>query len=165
MSKYSEQDRFIVWDHKTPLWSDRFEKAFDDLNAIYEYCDDSYNLDADVKEEWDSCSSSPTLMCEFLRLYCMEAMCFPELKLPEWVYDNLPESIDSLYDVIPQDSEIFKRINALNKYISEQRHVLWYEPTNWKPIPESLIDPDYKMHMPKQPRRRECYGTSNTTTS
>ena len=133
----------MVWNHKTPLWSDCFEIAFHDLNAIYEYCDD---LDADVKKEWDSCSQSPSLMCEFLRLYCMEAMCFPQLSLPDWVHDDLPEGIDSLYDVIPQDSEIFKRMDALNKYISEQQHVLWYEPTNWKPVPESLIDPDLKMY-------------------
>jgi len=153
MIRYSEKSQFMIWDHKTPLWSDRFDKAFDDLNAIYEYCDDSYNLDDDVKEEWDSCSQSPTLMCEFLRLYCMEAVCFPELNLPEWLQDDLPEDMDSLYDAIPQDHKILEKLEELNNYIRKQRCVLWYEPTNWKPIPESLTDPNYKIKITKQPRR------------
>lgn len=153
MSNYTEKGSMSYWDHKTPLYSRRFEKYFDNLNEILEYFDDPWEIDEEIKEEFDAIRDSNEQLCEFLELYLCTPRYFPELEIPEFLYDELPEEWDDIYDAIPQDHPIIQKIKELNQFIFQQSYILWYEQSRIKPIPASL-DPDYKIDVNVQPRRR-----------
>lgn len=153
MSNYTEKGSFIVWDHESPLYSNRYERYFDNLNEIYEYFDDPWEVGNESKEDFDAVRQDNKQLCELLELYICTPRYFPELEIPEFLYDELPENYDGIYDAIPQDHPIIQKINELNKFIYEESYILWYEESRIKPIPESL-DPNYKIETKFQPRRR-----------
>ncbi len=152
MSRYIENCAQYAWDHKTPLWSRTLDKYFWTVNEIYDYFNDDWIIDPQVKEDFDSVCDSYPQLCNYLELYICTPVYFPELEIPEFLYDELPESYDDIYDVIPQDHPIFQKIDKLNQYITKQKYIIWYEQSCYKPIPESLSI-DYKPK-PLQPRRK-----------
>ena len=153
MSSYTEKGSLSNWDHKKPLYSYSLKRYFNTLDEIYEYFDDPWQIDEQVKEDFDSVSDSYSQLCNYLELYLCTPVYFPELELPEFLYDELPDEWDDIYDAIPQDHPIIQKIKELNHFIFQQSYILWYEQSRIKPIPASL-DPNYKIDMHVQPRRR-----------
>lgn len=154
MSNYTEKGSLSNWDHKTPLYSRMLDKYFDNLGEIYEYFDDPWEVCEEVKEDFDSIRESYPQLCNYLELYLCTPRYFPELEIPEFLYDELPEEWDDIYDAIPQDHPIIQKIKELNQFIYQQSYILWYEQSRIKPIPASL-DPDYKIDVYVKPRRRK----------
>lgn len=153
MSNYTEKGSFLSWDHKTPLYSRTLEKYFYNMNEIYEYFDDPWEIDEEVKEDFDSVRDSYPQLCNYLELYLCTPVYFPELEIPEFLYDELPENYDDIYDAIPQDHPIIQKLKELNQFIFEQSYILWYEQSRIKPIPASL-DPNYIITTKVEPRGR-----------
>lgn len=152
MSSYTEKGSLSNWDHETPLYSRMLDKYFYSMNEIYEYFDDPYEIDEEVKEDFDSIRESYPQLCNYLELYLCTPRYFPELEIPEFLYEELPENYDDIYDAIPQDHPIMEKIKELNQFIFKQSYILWYEQSRIKPIPESL-DSNWTPP-PAQPRRR-----------
>lgn len=157
MSNYTEKGSLSNWDHESPLYSRTLDRYFDNLDEIYEYFDDPWEIDEEVKEDFDSVRDSYPQLCNYLELYLCTPRYFPELEIPEFLYDELPENYDDIYDAIPQDHPIIQKLKELNQFIFEQHYILWYEQSGIKPIPTSL-DPDYKIEINVQPRRARRYA-------
>lgn len=153
MNNYTEKGSLSNWDHISPLYSRMLDKYFNTLNDIYEYFDDPWQIDGQVKEDFDIIRHSYAQLCNYLELYLCLPRYFPELEIPEFLYIDIPDNYDDIYDAIPQDHPIIQKIKELNQFIFQQSYILWYEQSRIKPIPASL-DPDYKIDVDVKPRRR-----------
>jgi len=111
------------------LYSQVYDCYFDDLNACCEFLDDLYDINNE--SGWNELERTPAAVCEFAGLH----VCEPEyLQPPDFHEIDLPDWVDQLD--VPED--IAQKLQDLQHLVEQRKHILWYEPTQYRPDPETL---------------------------
>lgn len=123
------------YEEGTPLYSDREDEWFRDIGNVWEHYEDRIGGDEDADLEWVEAKRSPQGICEMARLFLGRPVYLPELEFPEF---DLPEGIDYLSQILPDDHVISVKLAELNNLIEEFQFIVCYDHSNFRPDPETL---------------------------
>lgn len=117
------------------MYSDREDEWFRDIGNVWEHYEDRIGGDEDADLEWVEAKRSPQGICEMARLFLGRPVYLPELEFPEF---DLPEGIDYLSQILPDDHVISVKLAELNNLIEEFQFIVCYDHSNFRPDPETL---------------------------